>query len=82
VGKGINTIQEKKALPDANKEVGLKVNPEIAKSMLISHYQKAGKAHGTKIVNMSHEYVIHFKYLVIALADQNRIHKEIKSRLN
>jgi hypothetical protein len=54
VGKDVNTIQEKKALPDANKEVGLKVNPETAKYMLISHYQKAGKGHGTKIVNMSH----------------------------
>jgi len=46
VGKTIDTIQKNtKALLDASKEVGLEVNPEKTKHMLMSHYQKAGQKH-------------------------------------
>jgi hypothetical protein len=40
VGENIDTIQ-KKALLDASKEVGLEVNPEKSKYMLVSGCQKA-----------------------------------------
>jgi hypothetical protein len=44
VGESIGTIQKNtKALLDACKEVGLEVNPEKTKFMLVSHCQKAGQ---------------------------------------
>jgi hypothetical protein len=51
-------------------EVGLEVNPEKTKYMLISH-QKAGQKHSIKIVNRSCEDVVKFKYLATTLTDQN-----------
>jgi hypothetical protein len=44
--------------------------------------KKAGQRHSIKIVNMSYENVVKFKYLGTKLTDQNCIHNEIKSRLN
>jgi hypothetical protein len=54
------------------------VNPE----MLVSRCQKAGQRQSIKIGNRSFESVAKFKYLGTTLTDQNRIHEEIKSRLN
>jgi coproporphyrinogen III oxidase-like Fe-S oxidoreductase len=49
VGKIMDTIQKNtKALLDASKEVGLEVNPENTKYMLVSHYQKAEQKHSIK----------------------------------
>jgi hypothetical protein len=50
--------------------------------MLMSHYEKAGQERNIKIVNRSFEDVVQFRYLGTTLADQNFMHKEIKSRLN
>jgi hypothetical protein len=58
------------------------VNPEKAKYLLMSRYQKAGQRHSIPTENRSFEYVAKFKYLGRTLTDQNCIHKEIKSRLN
>jgi acetylglutamate kinase len=69
------------ALLDASKEVGLEVNLEKAKCMLMSHRKKAGQKHSIKIANRSFEDVAKFKNL-ITLTDQNSMQKEIKSRLN
>jgi hypothetical protein len=42
VGESTDTIQRNKdALLDTSKEVGLEVNPEKTKYMLVSHYKKA-----------------------------------------
>jgi hypothetical protein len=50
VGENIDTIQKNtKALVDASKEVGLEVNPEKTKYMLVSRCQKAGQRQGIKI---------------------------------
>jgi ribosomal protein S2 len=82
LGENIDTVQKKtEALLDASKEVGLEVNSEKTKYMLMSH-KKAGRKHGIKIANRSFENVAKFKYLGTTLTDQNRIHTEIKSRLN
>jgi hypothetical protein len=83
VGENIDTIQKNtEALLVAVKEVGLEVNSEKTKYMLVSRCQKAGQRQSIKIANRSSEGVAQFKYLGTTLTDQNFIHEEIKSRLN
>jgi hypothetical protein len=83
VGKNIDPIKKNtEAVLDASKEVGLEVNPEKAKYMLMSRSRKTGQKHSIKIANRSFEDVAKFKYLGTTLTDQNCMHKEIKSRLN
>jgi hypothetical protein len=83
VGENIDTIQKNtKALLDASKEVGLEVNPEKTKYMLVSRYQKAGQRQSIKIGNRSLESLAKFKYLGTILRDRNCVLEEIKSRLN
>jgi hypothetical protein len=82
MGENINMIQKNTEAPlDAGKEVGLEVNSEKTKYMLMSR-KKAGQKHGIKIANRSFEGVAKFKYLGTTLTDQNCIWEEIKSRLN
>jgi glycerol-3-phosphate O-acyltransferase len=61
-------------------EVGLEVNPEKTKYMLVSRCQKAGQRQSIKIGNRSFESVAKFKYLGTTLTDQNCIQEEIKSK--
>jgi hypothetical protein len=71
LGENIDTIQKNiDALLDAGKEVGLKVNSEKTKYMLMSR-KKAGQKHSIKIANRSFEGVEKFKYLGTTLTDQN-----------
>jgi hypothetical protein len=64
-----------------SKEIGLEVNAEKIKYMLMSLKQNAGKYHNRKIGNKSFERVEHFKYFGRSLTNQNCIYEEIKSRL-
>jgi hypothetical protein len=83
VGENIDTIQKNtKALLYSSKEVGLEVNPEKTKYMLVSRCQKLGQRQSIKIRNRSFGSVAKFNYLGTSLTDQNCIHEEFKSRLN
>jgi hypothetical protein len=50
-------------LIDASKEVGLEINIEKTKSMLLSRHQNGGQNRDIKIANRSFENVSQFKYL-------------------
>jgi hypothetical protein len=64
----------------ASKEIGLEVNAENTKDMVMSRNQNAGHNHNIKIDNKSFEKVEEFKYLGATLMNRNSIHEEIKSR--
>jgi hypothetical protein len=64
VGEYVNTIErDTEALLDASKDVGLEVNQEKTKCVLMSRYQKVGRKHSIKIGNRSFEDVVKFQYL-------------------
>jgi coproporphyrinogen III oxidase-like Fe-S oxidoreductase len=62
IGKTIDTIKRNtEAVIDASKEIGLEVNPEKTKYMLMSCNQKIGQKRSINIVNRSFEEVAEFK---------------------
>ena len=61
--------------------LGLEVNADKTKYMVMSRDRNAGRCYSVKIDNSSIERVEEFKYLGITLTDQNSIQEEIKSRL-
>ena len=78
----IHTIKENaEALIVASKEIGLEVNADKSKYMVMSRDQTAGQDHNMKTGNRSFEKVEEFKYLGTTLTNQNFIQEEIKSRL-
>jgi hypothetical protein len=60
-------------LIDASKEVGLEVNAEKTKNMLLSRHQNAGQNHNIKIGDSSFENVARFRYLGTTVTNQNLI---------
>jgi hypothetical protein len=83
LGDNIDTIKKNTVtLTGASKEVGLEVNAEKTKYMLLSRHQNAGQNHNIKIDNRSFENVAQFKYLGTTVTNQNIIEEEIKRRLN
>jgi hypothetical protein len=81
LGENIDTIQKTQALLDAGKKIGLQVNSEKTKYMLMS-CKKAGKRQNIKIANGSIEIVAKLKYLGTTITDQNCKQEEINSRLS
>jgi ribosomal protein S2 len=69
-------------LNDATKEVGLEVNTEKTKYMLLSRHQNAGQNHDIKIANRCFENVAKFRYSGTTITNQNLIQEEINRRLN
>jgi hypothetical protein len=64
LGDNIDTIKKNMGnLIDASNEVGLEVNGEKTKYMLLSHHQNAGHNHDIKEANRCFENVAQFRYL-------------------
>jgi ribosomal protein S2 len=79
LGDNTDTIKKNtETLIDASKEVGLEVNAEKTKYMLLSRPQNAGQNNNIKIGNRSFENVVQFKYLGTTVTNQNLIQEEIK----
>ena len=58
VGGSVHTVKENaEALVVASKEIGLEVNADKAKYMVMSRDQNAGRSHSTKIDNSFFERV-------------------------
>jgi hypothetical protein len=57
-----------------SKEIGLEVNADKTKYMVIFQYQNAGQSHSMEIENSSFERVEEFIYLGTTLTNQNSIH--------
>jgi hypothetical protein len=62
--------------------LGLEINAEKTKYMIMSCHPHSGQNQNIKIANESFENVTKFKYLGTTLTNQNDIHDEIKSRLH
>jgi len=78
----VHTVKDNaEALIVASKEIGLKVNADKTKYMVMPRDQNAGQSHSMKIDSSSFERVEEFKYLGTNLTNQNSIPEEIKSRL-
>jgi hypothetical protein len=59
--KSTRTIKKNtEALVDANKEIGLEVNADKTKYMVMSRDQNAGRSHNIKIDNISLEMMEEF----------------------
>jgi ribosomal protein S2 len=69
-------------LMNASKEIGLGVNTQKNKYMLLSRHQNAEQNHDIKIGNRCFGNMAQFRYLGTMLTNQNLIQEEIKRRLN
>jgi hypothetical protein len=82
LGGSVHTVKKNaEALVVATKKIGLEVNADKTKSMIMSREQNAGRRHSMRTDNSSIERVEEFKYLGTTLTNQNSIQEEIKSRL-
>jgi hypothetical protein len=78
LGDSVNTIKEKsETLLEASRDIGLEINAEKTKYMIMSRYPNSGQNQNIRISNESFE-----KYLGTTLTNQNDIRDEIKNRLN
>jgi hypothetical protein len=74
LGGSVHAIKKnKEALVVASKEIGLEVNAEKTKYMVMSGNHNAGQNHNMKLVNKSFERVEQSKYLGTTLTNRNSI---------
>ncbi|KAJ4448659.1 hypothetical protein ANN_00049 [Periplaneta americana] len=83
LGENPQTIRENTGiLLEASKEIGLKVNPEKTKYMIMSRDQNIVRNGNIKIGDLSFEEVEKFKYLGATVTNINDTREEIKHRIN
>jgi hypothetical protein len=79
---GDRSIRENtETLIDARKEVGLELNAEKPKYMLLSRHKNVAQNRDIRIAIRSFENVSQFKYLGTTVTNQNLIQEEIKRRM-
>jgi hypothetical protein len=82
LGGNIDTIKKNvETLIDASKEVGLEVNVEKTKYMLLSRHQNVGQNRDIKLANKPFENLSQLKNLGTTVTNQNFTQEEIKRRL-
>jgi hypothetical protein len=82
LGGNIRTVKKNAdALMVATKEIGLEVNADKSKYLIMSRDQNTGRSHSVNAENISIGRVEVFKYLEITLKNQTSIQEAIKSRL-
>ncbi|KAJ4427358.1 hypothetical protein ANN_24978 [Periplaneta americana] len=83
LGENPQTIRENtEILLEASKAIGLEVNPEKTKYMIMSRDQNIVRNGNIKIGDLSFEEVEKFKYLGATVTDINDTREEIKRRIN
>jgi predicted RNA-binding protein YlxR (DUF448 family) len=82
LGRSLHTIKENtEALVIASKEIGLEVNADKTKYMVMSRDRNTGRSHYIKIDNSCFESLEHLRYLGTNLRSQNSIQEGNKCRL-
>ncbi|KAJ4426718.1 hypothetical protein ANN_26517 [Periplaneta americana] len=83
LGENPQTIRENTGiLLEASKEIGLEINPEKAKYMIMTREGNIVRNGCTKIGNLSFEEVEKFKYIGATVTNINDTREEIKHRIN
>jgi hypothetical protein len=80
LGGSAHTVKENaEALEVATKEIGLEINADRTKYMIMSRDQNAGRSYCLKIDNSSIERVEEFKYLGTTLTNKNFFRKKLRA---
>jgi hypothetical protein len=82
LGYSINSTKDNsETLLEASRDIGLEINAEKTKYMIMSRYPNSGQNQNIRIDNESFEKVAKFKYMGTTPTNQNDIPDEIKVRL-